>query len=398
MPIQCIAQCDCRCDHVDMKKQTCMHTSLQEPIRVCFMIDNLSVGGTESQLVMVIRQLDLSKVAPYLCLLDGTAEVSRSLEPESCPVLRLGVRSLCRPSTILKAWRFARFLRRERIGVLQVHFPDSTYFGVSVAKLAGVPYIVRTRRNLGFWMTPWHRRLGRFYDRFVDATVANCEACRQAVIDQEGVAPDSVVVLPNGIDLERFADIAPFDATANGRPRRVGMVANLRPVKAPDVFVRAAGILGPNHPNVTFQIAGVGDEQSVLQLARQSDIQDRLELKGHVNDIPSFLGSLDIAVLTSHSEGLSNALLEYMAAGRPIVATAVGGNVELIENGTHGLLVPPGNPKAVADAVESLLRNPQFAAQLGAAARNRAVQCYSTEVAVRRHQLLYQSMLRFNRP
>jgi glycosyltransferase involved in cell wall biosynthesis len=170
------------------------------------------------------------------------------------------------------------------------------------------------------------------------------------------------------------------------------MVANLRPIKAPDVFVRAAGILGPAHPNVTFQIAGDGDEQSVLQLARQSDIQDHFELKGRVNDIPSFLGSLDVAVLTSHSEGLSNALLEYMAAGRPIVATAVGGNVELIEDGTHGLLVPPGNPSALAMAIERLLRNPALAAHLGAAARSRILEHYSTEVAVHNWETLYANV------
>jgi glycosyltransferase involved in cell wall biosynthesis len=366
---------------------------VHNPVRVCFMIDNLAVAGTESQLLALIRGLDRSRVEPCLCLLDGTGETSRCLEPSDCPILRLGVRSLRAPSSLVKAWRLARFLRRQRIDLLQVHFPDSTYFGVPVARLAGVPCVVRTRRDLGYWMKPINRRLGRLYNRFTDATLVNCEACAQAVIAQEGARRDSVVVLPNGLDLERFAEVSPVDVGRNGRPQKVGMVANLRPVKAPDVFVRAAGILGRAHPNVSFQIAGTGDEQSVRQLARQSGVEDRLELRGRVDDVPSFLGSLDVAVLTSYSEGLSNALLEYMAAGRPIVATAVGGNVELIEDGTHALLVPPGDPQAVAEGIDRLLRDPALAARLGAAAQRRAAERYCWETAVRRHEAFYLNLV-----
>ena len=369
------------------------------PIHVCFMIDTLSsrsgepaIGGTEAQLLSLIARLDRSKVTPYLCLLDGSHEASRSLEPNRCSVLRLGVRKICRPSTLVRAWQFARFLRRERIDILQVHFPDSTYFGVPVARLARVPYVVRARRNVGHWITPLDRRLGRLCTRFVDATVANCEACRRTVIEQERAAPDSVVVVPNGIDLERFANIPAVRAADNGRPRRVGMVANLRPVKAPDVFVRAAGILSRVYANVSFQIAGSGDEQSVRRLAGQVGVDDRLELMGQVGNVPAFLDSLDVAVLTSRAEGLSNALLEYMAAGRPIVATAVGGNVELIEDGTDGLLVPPDDPQAVADAIDRLLRNPGLAARLGAAARSRVVRENSLETMVHKFEVFCRGL------
>jgi len=356
---------------------------LDRPVRVCFVIERLGIGGTERQLLALIGGLNRSRVQPYLCLLDGSDELSRSLEPKDCPTLRLGVRSLLRPSTVRQAWRFARFLRRERIDVVQVMFPDSTYFAVPVARLAGVPRIVRARRNLGYWMKPIDRLLGRVVSRLVDVTLTNCEACRKAVIRQEGARPESVVVLENGIDMEPFLRIPAPAVSENGRPRRVGMVANLRPVKGTDVFARAAAIVRSRRSDVVFEIAGAGDDAGLVRLAERLGVRDHLRLAGHVADVPQFLGRLDVAVLTSHSEGLSNALIEYMAAGRPIVATAVGGNFELIEDGVHGLLVRPGDPHAMAAAVERLLRDRELAARLSAAARARALERYSLHRATR---------------
>jgi glycosyltransferase involved in cell wall biosynthesis len=160
------------------------------------------------------------------------------------------------------------------------------------------------------------------------------------------------------------------------------------------VFLRAAAIVAARFPNTRFQIAGSGDEASARQLMRQGGIEDRCELRGTVRNVPEFLGELDLAVLASHSEGLSNALLEYMAAARPIVATAVGGNIELVEHGLHGLLVPPGDPAALAGAIMRLLANPAFAALLGAAARKRAAERFSREAMVRRHEEFYCRLVR----
>src|ERR1019366_9317710 len=125
-----------------------------DPVRVCFLIDDLAAAGTESQLVALIARLDRARVQPYLCLLRGDGEASRALEPAHRPLWRLGVRSLCRPATIVQAMRFIRFLRRERIDVVQAYFPDSAYFGLPAARLAGVPHRLRTRNNLGHWLSP----------------------------------------------------------------------------------------------------------------------------------------------------------------------------------------------------------------------------------------------------
>ncbi len=360
----------------------------RRPVRVCFMIDELNTAGTETQLLALIRHLDRARVRPYLCLLHGETARSRALEPDDCSMLRLGVRKLCCPSTLTAARRLAQFLRHERIDVLQTYFADSTYLGVLVGRLAGVPHIVRTRNNLGYWLTPLHRRLARFYRRLAGLTVANCEACRQAVLADEGSPPESVVVLENGVDLDRFRAIPPL--RPEPAPVRVGVVANLRPVKGLDVFLRAAAEVAHACPEVTFEIAGEGDQRPTLErLIGELGLGERVRLPGVVADVPAFLGGVSVAVLCSRSEGMSNAVLEYIAAGRAVVATRVGANGELIEDGVHGLLVPPGDVGALASAMRRLVEDPHLRVRLGAAARRRAEVRYSRAAMVRRFEEFY---------
>jgi glycosyltransferase involved in cell wall biosynthesis len=371
---------------------------VDRPIRVCYLIDRLLPGGTETQLLALIRNLDPERIKPYLCLLDGENSISRSMEPAGCPVLRLGIRSLKRPRSVLKAWQFVRFLRREQIDVVQVYFPDSTYFGVPLARLAGVPYVVRTRNNLNHWMTRWDRFLGRIYNGLVTATLTNCEAARQAVLADEDPLPESVIVLENGVDLAPFLRIAPPDPSAQKGQCRVGVVANLRAVKGLDVFIEAAAQLKAAHPGIRFKVAGEGELRPFLeQRSRDLGLSEQVTLLGTVPNIPAFLETLDVAVLCSRAEGMSNAVLEYMAAARPIVATAVGHTVHVIEAGVHGLLVPPGDATRLADAISRLLRDREFAARLGESARRRARDTYSREVMVRNFESFYHRLVSHGR-
>lgn len=363
------------------------------PVRVCFMIDRLATGGTETQLLALIRQLDRSRVTPILCLLDGEDVESRAREPADCPVMRLGVRSLARPRAVRQALRLAAFLRQQRVDVLQVYFRDSSYLGVPAGRLAGVPFVLRTRNNVGHWMTGMDRRLGRLMTRLATATLANCEACRRSVVESEGADPARVFVLENGVDLDRFLGVPPVAKRSPGNPR-VGAVANLRAVKGIDVFAEAAALVAAQHPAVTFEVAGEGECRAALE--RRVDglgLRGRFRLAGAVSDVPGFLATLDVAVLSSRAEGMPNAVLEYMAAGRPVVATAVGATPDLIEDGVCGLLVPPGDARALAAAVGRLLAEPALAARLGEEARLRARDRYGREAMVERFQQFYEDLV-----
>ncbi len=361
------------------------------PVRICFLIDELAAAGTETQLLALVRHLDRSRVQPYLVLLRGDSPASRRLEPEDCPVLRLGVKSLRSPGTALRALRFIQFLWRERIDVVQAYFPDSSYFGIPAAWLAGVRHRLRTRNNVGHWMTTTHRRLGRALNLFSTGAIANCAAARASLLADEGPDPDRVFVLPNGVDLDRFLAIEP----PTGAARVVGAVANLRHVKGLDVLIDAAARLKDDFPDLCFTVAGEGGERPRLeQRIEAAGLQGRFRLAGARADIPAFLAGLDVAVLPSRAEGMPNAVLEYMAAARPIVASRVGAVPELIEDGQQGLLVAPEDAGALAAALRRLVEDGALAAGCAAAARQRAVERYSRRAMLRRFEDFYDSLTR----
>jgi glycosyltransferase involved in cell wall biosynthesis len=359
-------------------------------VRVCFLIDELATAGTETQLLALIRGLNRARVQPYLVLLRGDADASRRLEPHDCPVLRLGVGSLRNPATALRAIRFIRFLWRERIDVVQVYFPDSSYFGLPAAWLARVRHRVRTRNNIGHWMTPAHRLLGRALNVLTTATVANCAAARDSLLDDEKPDLQRVFVLSNGVDVDRFLTLPP----PAGPARCIGAVANLRQVKGLDVLIDAAARLQDDFPDLTFRVAGEGDERPNLQRQiREAGLEGRFHLAGSQRDIPAFLAGLDVAVLPSRAEGMPNAVLEYMAAARPLVATKVGAVREMIHDGKHGLLVSPDDPAALAAAIARLVTQPLLARRLGEAARERACAQYSRAAMVRRFEAFYTHLV-----
>ncbi|WP_165250226.1 glycosyltransferase [Paludisphaera soli] len=360
------------------------------PIRVCYLIDRLRVGGTETQLLSLIRHLDPSVLQPYLCLLDGEDETSRALEPRGCPVTRLGVRSIRSVRGLTRCGIFARQLRREHIDVLQVYFRDSAIFGAVAGRLAGVPRVVRVRNNLGYWMTPGDRRTFRVVNRLITTTFTNSEAGLQALVEQEGLAPGSITVVDNGIDLDRYDRPRPVRPRGGATPRQVGVVANLRAVKGLDVFLRAAATVAAKHEDVRFTIAGEGPERASLAgLVDELGLADRVRMPGQVDDVPGFLADLDLAVHSSSSEGLSNAVLESLAAGLPTIATAVGANPSLIRDGFNGLLVPAGEPARLAAAMDRLLSDPAAAGAMGRAARRSVGDRFSWPNVARAYEGLY---------
>jgi glycosyltransferase involved in cell wall biosynthesis len=357
-------------------------------VRVCFMIDRLSRAGTETQLLALVRELDRSRVEPSLVLLDGEDDLSRALEPADCPVIRLGVRKLVSPKAVGAARRLRSFWREHRPDVLQTYFLDAAYFGAPLAKLCGIRNVLRVRNNLGYWLTSRHRLMGRLLRPFVDATLTNTDAGRDELVASNGGRADQVVVLENGVDTDRFKRFMLPDLSK--KTVRVGCVANLRRVKNIDGLMRTAKLALARYPQLTFEVAGDGDERDELErLHAELGLGDRFVLRGSVQDVAGFLRATDIAVLPSHSEGMSNALLEYMAAGRAVIATDVGANAKLLDGGRCGLLVPPNDEPAVVDAIGELLANPLRAAGFGSAARRRVEAEFSRAAMRKRFEDFY---------
>ncbi|WP_149112801.1 glycosyltransferase [Limnoglobus roseus] len=363
------------------------------PIRITYVIDNLSRAGTETQLLALIRTLDRAKFEPTLILLDGENETSRALEPANCRVIRLGVTKLLSLSALRAAKRVRAQWRQHPPAIVQAYFLDSSYFAVALARRSGVPHVLRVRNNLGYWLTRKHRLLNRLMRPWVDLSLTNSETGRESLIRQDGLSPDRVMMIENGVDLDRFGDATPtFSGTV-----RVGCVANLRPIKNIDGLMRAARLVVERFPNVVFEVAGEGEERSKLEALKQElNLGERFVFRGRVDDVPQFLRSIDMAVLPSHSESLSNAILEYMAAGRAIVATDVGANAKLIQHGREGVIVLPGNDQMLADGIGTLLQNPASARGMARLARARVAAGYSRDAMRTKFEELYLRLA--NRP
>jgi glycosyltransferase involved in cell wall biosynthesis len=359
------------------------------PVSVCFVIDRLSRAGTEGQLLALVRNLDRSRVRPSLCVLRGTAPAEVP-DPAECPTLNLGLGKLVSPRAVPAAARLAAFWRRHRVEVVQTYFLDSTYFAVPLARLCGIRHVVRVRNNTGYWLTAGHRRLGRFVDRLCRVTLTNSEDARRALA-ADGVPADQVRVIENGVDLDHFPP-GPGPDTERAVVR-VGALVNLRPVKNIDGLLRATAIVCRSDQRVRLDVAGAGEERPKLEKQiRHSGLEGKARLVGSVGDVPGFLAGVDVAVLPSHSESMSNALLEYMAAGRAIVATDVGSNARLVRPGREGLIVPPGDDIALAEAIQRYLQSPPLARDLGTAARHRARE-FSREAMVRRFEDFFVSLV-----
>jgi glycosyltransferase involved in cell wall biosynthesis len=173
----------------------------------------------------------------------------------------------------------------------------------------------------------------------------------------------------------------------------IGTVCILRTEKALDVLVRATALLVKDFPRLRVLIVGEGEERARVQaLVEQLGLQENVILTGARTDVPSVLAALDVAVLSSDYEGIPLSLLEFMDAGKPIVATKVGGVPEVVEDGVHGLLVPPRDESALADAVGRLLLDTELASRLGAQARERCRTEFSLDRTVERLQELYERL------
>jgi len=365
-------------------------------IRVAFIIDSIEspTAGTEKQLLMLIRHLDRTRFAPVLFVL-RTSDWLKN-EFNLCPLEVINFRSFFRLSSYREFFRFVRMLRQQRFDCLQTHFVEANILGIIAAKMAGTPFVISSRRDQGYWHTPGKLLLYRLLNRWVDVFVANCHATSQWASDSEGIAPESIRVIYNGAELEQFSTSSPAEKQTirsilgiSEDAVIVGIVANLRPVKRVDVFLRAAALVSRSLPGARFVVVGDGEQRQEFEsLAAQLGISDSVVFLGKRTDIPFVLKAVDIAVLSSDSESFSNSIVEYMASGLPVVATDVGGCREMIVNQNNGYIVPPADPEAMAGRILDIATRLDLA-QIGKNNSLKAQSLFSCESMVAAFGRLY---------
>ena len=216
--------------------------------------------------------------------------------------------------------------------------------------------------------------------------LANSQVVREHFAEHDGIDPEKIQVIYNGIDVARL----PF-VDHEGPTVDIGIVGNLnRRVKRTDLFIEAAGIVAADHPEITWHILGDGGfKEEFRALAKRVGLGDRIKFAGRVADVPSYLAQLQVGVNCSDSEGFSNALLEYMFKGCVAVATNVGGNSEALEHGETGLLVPPDDSQALAVAISQLVEDVPLRRRLAKNARRFAENNYNWDRCVAAHEAIY---------
>jgi sugar transferase (PEP-CTERM/EpsH1 system associated) len=357
------------------------------PLHICHIVLSLEPGGLENGVVNVVNGLDPVEFRSSVCCLQRAGEFAGRLRSDVA-VASMGLRPGNDPWMPL---RVARLLRRWDVDIVHTRNAEPFFYGFLAGRLAGVPAVVHSEHGRVFPEKRGRAWAQRLLLRHVDAAFSVSEQLRSDLVRELHVPADRFEVLHNGVDVARFGRgrvrAPPLDASSG---LLIGSVGRLAAVKNYALLLQAMARL-PLTPSCRLVLIGDGPERAALsRLAGQLGLETRVEFRGHRDDVPQLLQALDLFVLPSLSEGMSNTVLEAMAVGLPILASDVGGNRELIEPGRSGMLFPPGDVAALAEQLVLLLGSPELRAKLGAAAARRARTEFSIEAMLGRYASLYR--------
>ncbi len=352
-------------------------------------------GGAEQVISNLASALDPQKYRAILCLFRPGWIQERSE--------RRGVKTYILPTKGMMDWRwgiqFRKLLLREQVSLIHAHEFDANVQSAAVAAIAGLPLVATVHGKNYFWER-FRRRLAYRWVSRCATMVAVSHNLKEFLVEKVGISPDRIKVLYNGVGVPPSSvknDVSECRSelgVAQGS-RVVGVVGNLYAVKGHQYLIEGIPAVLEKCPNTSFIFAGRGELEMVLKdQVHRLGLEERVHFLGLRQDIPRILAILDIFVLPSLSEGLSMAILEAMMAGKPVIATRVGGNPEIVVEGETGFLVPPGDTKALALSIVTLLMNRQQADQFGARGKSRAEENFSLRAMVGAYQSLYDECLK----
>jgi glycosyltransferase involved in cell wall biosynthesis len=368
-----------------------------QPIRIAYVIKSMIVGGSQTHLTQVFRFLDRTRFDPVLYCLSGKGVLLDTVRSLGVPVVTPGAGLAFKgPALAGRVAALVRALRHQRAAIVHNYLLRANLVGSVSARLARVPVVLCSKRGC-------HERRGfellsaKIGNRLADCVPVNSQAVREFVHGNEGCPREKMVVIPGGIDADRFRPLPGEQSrTRLGLPADrliVGAVTRMRARKGVEEFIRAVGQLRTMRADVHAVMVGEVDlDEDLRELVRALGLQDHLTLLGCRSDMPQVYAAFDVFVLSSHAEGMSNAVLEAMAMERPVVATDGGGTREVVRHGQSGLLVPPKDPEALAVAIGDVLAQPARARAMGQLGRRIVEDAFSAQAMVRRMEQLYYEL------
>jgi glycosyltransferase involved in cell wall biosynthesis len=374
------------------------------PRPVVYVIADMITGGTQTHLLEVFRHLDRTVFRPSLFVLRDGGNLLGEAAAAGVDVRTFGMSGTLRnPRDLAGLARMVRAMRELRPVVVHGYLLRGNFYGAVAGRLAGVPAVVTSKRGL-------HEPAGvaetvsvRVSNRLSHAVTGNSLEVLEFTRRVEGSFPAPMTMIPSGIDTDRFDPrrVGGWprgtlrEALGLGKAPVVGTAITFRPRKGFRMLFEAMAEIRRRVPDARLVIAGA-DEMSpeARDLAASLDLLRSVHVIGRRGDMPEVLSALDVFVLPSESEGMSNAILEAMAMRLPVVATDVGGAREQLEEGRSGYLVSYPDSAALATKVTRLLEDPALRESVGAAARERVTRRYSAAGMVRQIEDLYASLLR----
>jgi glycosyltransferase involved in cell wall biosynthesis len=325
-------------------------------------------GGTENQLIKMINNLDQEKYELYLLCLRSTPWLEANRSRLKCTITAFNYNEFEHgdPRNLKTIWNTLKYMRKVGPDIVVTFFKVSYILGVLAARLAGVKAIISTRRDYGLWLDDKGIYLLRFANRFVRGIVANSLQVKDLTCSKEHFDHLKVHVIYNGIEAKKFAVASGVDLSLKasvGIPlnnKVIGIVAGLRSMKRHKIFLNAAKKVLEARTDVSFAIIGDGPLRDELDnYAKALGIRQNIYFLGWQTDMPHYLSLIDIGVNCSANEGLSNAIMEYMASGIPCIVSDAGGNSELITNGINGYTFKLDNVDELAERILLLLDDEQ---------------------------------------
>jgi glycosyltransferase involved in cell wall biosynthesis len=370
--------------------------------RILKVVPTLMCGGTENQFMTLSRRLDPGRFDLEFACLRRWGPFVQELADRRIPLSEYKVTTFRSVQALAQQARLMRHIARRGIKIVHAYNFYGNVFAVPPARFAA-PVVIASIRDCAPYLTAMQKRVQRYACQLADCVLVNATAVKDWLIG-EGYDASKIVVIRNGVDLSRFT--APADPN---RIRQelglapctplVAVVSRLTRLKGLENLLEAAAMLKPHYPDVRFLIVGETSPMEVpylaelKQLADRHGVGDRVMFTGRRSDVPTLLSGVDVSVMPSLNEALSNVLLESMAAGAPTVATRVGGTPEALVHEQTGLLVAPGDSRGLATAVARLLDDRELAARLGQAARQAIQDHFSVDRMVESTEQLYTELL-----
>lgn len=373
---------------------------MQRRINIGFVLTTVNVGGQERGLVKILSRLDKERFCPYVYCIKQPGHLAEDIRSNGAELV--GPVSMCK-TDLLVPWRLAARFRHDKIDVVNtIGQGDAMFWGRLAGKIAGVPVIVAavhstTDEGRGKVISGPNRLLTPITDHFIGVG----EKQTRYLAEHEGLPKDRTQVIYNGVDHNIFApseaDRMRIRKELNVAPNApvIGVVAVMRPEKAHGIMLKAMQSITAKFPDTVLFFIGDGPERPNIEKSiDEMGLQRSVQLLGLRGDIPAVLNALDVAVLCSDTEAFSNAILEYMAVGKPVVATRVGSVEEMVEEDSTAFLIPTQDPDKLAEAVIRLLDDPDKAREMGRLGRERVINCFSIENMARAREKLFETLLK----